>query len=504
MDSTTIHSKEPNRALHRWFSPDYPYHFINTVFVLSRLLFYASGARFDISRMETLHQLLDPVLLQTDLLRSLFYQHNQPPLLNFLLGLCLKTFPNHVALVFGLVFLVLGLAMINSLLYLLLRYGVSARLSAGCVVLFTISPACLLYENWLFYTHLNAALLVYSVFFLFRYVETSHRGYGFAFFLTLAAIAILRSVFHLVWFGAAVALLLGYHRRKWREILALALIPFVLIVALYAKNSMIFGFFGSSSSFGMHFSKVAIQLLPEAQRNALLRDGKVSPLAAIQPFLDFSTYKPFFGPLHKTNIPVLDAPCKASGAPNMNHLAYVTLAKKYQQDSMAAVKAYPGHYAKNVCLNVYQYMMPTDYYYFIHVNRICIYPYARLFDQVIYGHILENFDLNLLNLNFKRFFPSFLLHAGLFILAAYALLLGFFAWRWKAYLPTGTARNAINAAIAFMIMNHLYVTILVNLVECNENNRYRYLIEPLTFVLMGICLHHLLPRIRPWFHKKLW
>ncbi|MEE8381690.1 MAG: hypothetical protein V3R78_07440, partial [Thermodesulfobacteriota bacterium] len=55
------------------------------IFILSRIIFYYKGGSFLATPIAFAKQYLDPVLLESDLLRSIFYLHSQPPLFNFFL-----------------------------------------------------------------------------------------------------------------------------------------------------------------------------------------------------------------------------------------------------------------------------------------------------------------------------------------------------------------------------------------------------------------------------------
>src|SRR5207245_7531778 len=92
-------------------------------FVVSRLLYWSIGVRFDSSSLGWYWQYVDPVLLKYDLVRSLVYLHSQPPLFNLFLGLVLKLFPGHEATVFQLTFLALGLTLTLSMFFLMARLG---------------------------------------------------------------------------------------------------------------------------------------------------------------------------------------------------------------------------------------------------------------------------------------------------------------------------------------------------------------------------------------------
>ena len=83
--------------------------FIIFVFLISRIVFYLIGVRFDFQPLYFYLQIIDPRLLKTDLIRSIVYLHSQPPLFNLFLGIVLKLFANSFAFIFYVSYLLLGL-----------------------------------------------------------------------------------------------------------------------------------------------------------------------------------------------------------------------------------------------------------------------------------------------------------------------------------------------------------------------------------------------------------
>ena len=158
-------------------------------FVLSRILYYAAGVRFDAAPLNFYLQYIDPNLLRTDLWRSLYYLEQQPPLFNFYLGAVLRCFPAHSIAVFQLTHLLLGLATILGLYLLMGRMGLSRRIALVLTMIYTLSPASVLYENLLFYEYALAALMCLSALFLHRYASGGHSLDGFCFFCCLALIS---------------------------------------------------------------------------------------------------------------------------------------------------------------------------------------------------------------------------------------------------------------------------------------------------------------------------
>ena len=99
--------------------PIRPLLLIISVFVLSRIVYFIVGIRFDHTPLMWFWQYADAGLLRNNLLETVYYLHSQPPLFNLFLGAILKSFPGHESLVFGLIYKALGLALAVSLFVLM-------------------------------------------------------------------------------------------------------------------------------------------------------------------------------------------------------------------------------------------------------------------------------------------------------------------------------------------------------------------------------------------------
>ncbi len=135
-------------------------------FIISRVIFYLIGIRFDNSTLTWFYQFLDIQDLKTDLLRSIFYLHIQPPLFNLFLGLVLNLTPGKELFVFQFIYSLMGLAMVILLFKLLSEFNVPAIRALIISLFFMISPPVVLFENWLFYEYPVALLLLLSCYFL--------------------------------------------------------------------------------------------------------------------------------------------------------------------------------------------------------------------------------------------------------------------------------------------------------------------------------------------------
>ena len=170
------------------------------VFAGSRFWFAYAGGEFIDSSLDSAKQFLDPVLLQHDLLSSLWYLHSQPPLFNLFLGLVLKT-ASDPGLLFELCFRASGL-LIPLCMYATLALLGANRIAAFLVTLVCmLNPSLILYESLLYYTHVEGVLIIAAVFFLARWgLRENESSILCAFWLLLVCLGLTRSLFHPLFF----------------------------------------------------------------------------------------------------------------------------------------------------------------------------------------------------------------------------------------------------------------------------------------------------------------
>ena len=123
---TTLSTLDPVRPLR-----DGPVIAIAVAFAVSRVAAYAAGVRFDVTPLDDFWQFVEPDLLRTRLLESLYYLHSQPPLFNLALGVGLKVFGSEFGLAAHVVYIVLGVTWTFALFVLLVKVGVPRWGAAG-------------------------------------------------------------------------------------------------------------------------------------------------------------------------------------------------------------------------------------------------------------------------------------------------------------------------------------------------------------------------------------
>ena len=477
-----------------------------TVFIISRCLFFAVGVRFDASPLEDFLQFIDLPLLKERLLESIFFLHSQPPLFNLFLGIMIKIFPQHYAQAFHGVYLIVGLLFFLSLFSLMKRLGIRDTLAFWCTVLFMMSPAVILYENWLFYSYPVAAILCFSALFLHRFVEKFRFSDGLVFFALLAALALIRSVFHLYWFLIILSwLVLSYHQ-QWKKVVLTALIPFLCAGLVYLKNFIIFGTFSVSAVFlNAQLAQVTILGFTDKEINALVQDNKISLLTFKEigtGFYDIGRYYQEYLDVKLTGIPVLDQHIKSSGYPNYNSLLSLMTSQYYRDDALSVLRYDRRGYwraVKQAC-QMYFFPGPTDvvlnnrkwirdyediyYFPFYHLNQL---NGRHLYERLLW-HLYGFHQIQWDGISRVWFFS---------VVLTYLVVIGFAGYFLIRHSRQGEGPQACCMTLLFICFNIVYNFIGHNFLIFLGNNRYRFDVDAFYLVLFAFCLNALIVKRKP-------
>ena len=458
------------------------------LFIAVHGVYFALGVRFDDTSLTWFWQYLDVALLKGHLAESLLYLHSQPPLFNLFLGVVLKLFPGHYATAFQAVFLAMGIGLYASLFLVMRRLGISSWLGLILSTLFMASPSFVLYEEWLCSTLPVTLALVLSVLFLQSFVERGRGASALGFFLCLLFLCGTWALFHLAYLGVVTGGLVVLLPRK-RSILLKAAIPVAcLVVALYAKNLVLFGHFAPSTWLGMNVARVTLQRASRAERTQLVTAGKISRIALMRPFQPIEAYPTQYGQVRGfESVPSLREVTKSTGAPNLNHLGYVTLSEQYLEDSLALAWNRPAAYARGVRAAWLYYFTSTSAPGHLTSNIERLDLPARLWDRFLYGRL--SFEVPVDWNNRRPLHVTLLIGLPLVLLVSLRLALGH---------PAGGAGlpHEQRLLVGYMCFNILWVALVGNSIEVGENNRFRFTTDPLSIVLAGLVVQRLLRRWR--------
>jgi len=438
---------------------------VTVAFAVSRGAAYGAGVRFDAGTLEDYWQYISPDLLKTRLLESLFYLHGQPPLFNLLLGVVLKLAPDHFAGAMHAVYLVLGLILSLAMYLVLVRVGLSRWTSAVVAALLSATPAFLLYENWLFYEYPVAALLVLSALALSQFLRRETFLSASAFFVLLASIIYARSLFQIAWLLLALGLLLAVRPDLRRTVLLASALPVLVVLLLIVKNMLVFGVPTTSSWFGMNLAQVVYYAIPAADRRPYVERGELSRVSLIEPFSAPADYLPLVPAPRTTGKPVLDRFVKSEGSRNLNNKIMIDVSRDYLRDSLHMIRVRPRAYARAIVDGGKLYLRPTN---IGGQNQSNIEAYNDLFNRVV---LLQT---------------RYLVDFGWTILAAHVFALIYGLRLTYRLLRRRLVASVASVTLAYVWLTLAYTTVLVTFAQVAENDRIRFLLDPLVVILVAV------------------
>lgn len=462
------------------------------VFLATRLALYAAGLRFNLD----MHWMfLDDVeALHRHLLRTLLYFHAFAPGMNLITGVLLKLAPGHLLGLATALFWAFGAAMTLSLARILELLGLPRAASFVLAVAFSLLPQTLFLENLYLYTYLCACLVCVGAALFHHALLTAKARVWFAFFLVCAVLGWLYTVFHLLWFvlmaGIAVVVQARAGNAGWRRALRVvalgAAFPALLLIGLYAKNYALFGVFGATSWGASNMTLATTQQMRPAERNRWIREGKLSPYAAISVYAAPSAYTelvphriyPWPGS-NELSRPTL-------GDPNYNHGLFLEVNEARRKDVAYYLDARPLDYLGRVVTK----NLPSLFHSTTHWHPSDLRPesphrqhrevlggYERLYDALVHAWPVPKVGLYF-------FLPVFLIWA---------------AWAaWTRLRSREIETFAAGALLGFCLLQVLFVGSASSLFTAWETSRYRYSIEPCIWVVVAVALRALVGRVQSW------
>ena len=465
------------------------YALLAMLFAVSRLAYYLLGVRFDARPVLHYYQFLDPELLKHRLLESLFYLHVQPPGWNLYTGAVLKLFPTSYPPVFHAIYLLLGLGICWSIYHLMRMFQVSRWLAFTLAAWFMVSPGVVLFENYLLYEYLVAFLLIAAAVALVHFIHGSRTVWAMSFFAALLGLVLVRNFFHLAYFAAIMAALTFLAQSRRRTVLLCGVLPLLLILGLYSKNWILFRSFSGSTWMGMNMDTITAHQLTGEEARAFVSRGVISPASLLDVGSPLSLYIPYIQMPPPTGIPVLDDCVTSTGATNFNCLAFRQVQRIYTRDGLTLLRKYPVVYLRSVEAAWFSYFLPAGDFPFFDLNGPKIHAIDRFWNVVFFGQFQEARDRKALRrLAAQGARVSLLLYTGIFLLIGLPAL-----WLWGAYyLVSGVRSKTLDRPAAillgFLLLNIVYVTAIANFLSSFENNRYRFPLDALYVVLLGVAL----------------
>ena len=366
---------------------------LTAVVLASRAALYAAGLRFYDAEVDAYMPFLDPVWLEADLLRSLVHLHAQPPGMNGLVGVMRQALGESATAGFALTFSLLGVLLAVSLADLLRQVGTSRRWAVGISAAFILSPPVLLFETFLLHTYPSAALVTATLAAFGRAVDRGG-GWWTACFVAGALLCLTRSAFHLVWLLALVGGAVACRPDRTRSILRRAALPTGAVLAWYAKNLLLFGFFGASSWLGLSLAKATTGQLPAETRADWIAEERLHPVAQVDAFAGPRAYRPHVDVPPPAGIPALDRWTRSSGAPNYNHRVFPVVSSLRQRNAWTVIRARPDLFWETTVRDVFHILSPATTWHPrgpdgspFRANRHILAPYEKAFNAVVHVRI---------------------------------------------------------------------------------------------------------------------
>jgi hypothetical protein len=455
------------------------------------------GVTFEIS--DRLWQLLDPEVLRTDPVRSLYFLHAQPPLFNALYAVSLQL-PASVGPVFlQAIYVLSSIAMTVVFHFFLRRFGYGAVAAAIGAAGFSVLPQVLLYENMFQYAHLEATLVLCATFFAATYLSGHRLGAFVGFACCLVALALLRSLFHLGWV-AFTLLVIWYIGRSRSEralpALLVAVAAITAVTSLYVKNFREFGVFSPSSWQGLNTASVTLPIragdteafpaVANDFRGRLVR-GDFSPSAALA--LAATNFWAGWVPTARgcrAEVPLPPVLCeikKSNGEENYNNIAIIRYSAELNKDAVHALRLYPAFYARRVAASFMTFFGTPSWSYA--KPSPALKAYGDAWDSLLLFQPNRAFspershDTGLMLLASRFLSASLplcaLVLAGTIFIVARGLVEGI------AYLR---GRRESADWLFPLLVTALFV-VLPNFINAGEADRIRYTIEPLLLLALA-------------------
>ena len=467
----------------RGHEPDrYDFLTVVALFACSTALYAVLGVRFDGSTLSSM-AFIDQPLLAERLLESLWYFHATPPLLNLIVGIGIKAFGEHAAAFYTVFFHIVGFLAALCVYLLAWRLSASRVAAAVTTALLLFSPQFVLNENCLFYDFLATALLIFATYALYHFVQTRSVRWGVGFFALLAVLLLTRSVFHLAWMVVITALLLVFLWEWRRQILLAAAVPLLIVALWYGKNAYYFGKFGASTWMGLGLYNVTTMLVPQRELVPLVQRHELSTWALV------SRYDPrgliFRAQLRPPlGVPVVDNMTKADGRANWNYRDIPAIDRYYTADALTVARRFPATYVFGLYLSNRLYFSPTSFSpYWLPGNAAAVQPMERIFTPLLSG-VSANVGLtSLAPYGFPDELTTRINPSPLLIAVWLAAFGSAYALARKAFIQRAARADPAGIVMGFLFVTAVYLYVISTTIELGENYRYRFLIEPLFFVL---------------------
>ena len=466
-----------------------PYLFLTVVFVFTRLIYAYVGVEFDYSWVYKQWHLIDFDLMQTQLIKSLWYFHYQPPLFNFFVGLLAKLPGNLNAHVTHLTYLSMTLFSSWMIYSILTKLRVVKSISMIAGVYFLIMPEIVLYENFLIQTWPSLFLLLSASWFLISYLQDEKLLYGSLFVWSLSFLCLTRSTFHHIYFFLVLLVFYFIRKHSVRDYFKAVSLPTLFLLVFMVKNFFLFNIFGVSSGLGSSLWKITSKINKERLQK-MYSAGEISETFMIDAVKPVSAYGDSFTkiPEQFKGVKVLTEEMKSTAVDtgeefgiNAGHYGYISIFNEYKKDGIQVIKKNLKLYILNVVKAFILFFQPSwEHGWGIRKNQNTLAGYIDLFGLNSLRIKLERLIIpNGLNWPFKENVPVSS-HFLIFFIYAYVVFVTL-----RKFVSAIKSKKFSNEHLLslFFAGNIIYVAVVSNIIELSENDRYRVMVDPLVLIL---------------------
>ncbi len=426
---------------------------------------------FSKRQLSSLWQLLPYDVLRHDLFSSLGHLPSQPPAFNLATGLLIELPTGARPLLANTVMLLCAVVLAVATAGVLLELGVPRTVTVVVVGLFVLAdPAQYLYVDFYFYALPTAALVTVAAWAAIRWVRSERAVPGACYGACAAALVLTNSTYQLYVVALATIPIAWALRRRWRQVLAVLVVPFVVVGAWYVNDAIRFHTLTTSSWVGMNLGRATVELDAPSDLEALVADHVLAPIVLVRPFSPLGAYGTA-GMARATGVAALDQRQKLSALePNYNNLAYVAISNHYLSNDLHWIEHRPVTYVRNVTVGLRLWLLPTDQYFATEgLGSYRLGGYTTWYDRIV--DLQPSMDRNAAWIVvIDHLGPGF---ANLSYLAVAELLLGLCVlplviWRRRRLDPA----RAAGATWVWATCAIVFVT--TTLLEAAENNRFRF------------------------------
>lgn len=347
--------------------------------------------------------------------------------------------------------------------------------------LFIVTPAVVLYENWLFYTWPIATLIAFTAYMLLLYEKTSKTKYGIIFFVSIGILCLTRSMFHIIYLLACIIGILFIRSPSRKKVVSCGFVVLMLVGSFYLKNYVLFGVPGTSSWVGMNLWKMV-----ECDASEIVMPAD-SDVVSKPPFSDINKYPQQYieVPERFSDIPVLYDKYKSNGAINFNYYGYINVSREYKKGFTYLFSHNFSLYLKNVVKGWGYYCKPSWYYWFLDDNRVKLQPIIDFISVAKPRFFIERKILGEDATTSDFPYSSYLFIPILLSLVCFDFLVNVFRT-----IKKQQCRQPM-VFFSFMVLTVLFVAIMGNALEVGENNRFRVQTDILLYLAVIISIRDL-------------